>query len=91
MDEDEILQEQRARGQRALLEFLQTDLNLAFTMLQAVELASRPEHRHSALGHVGHALHTIRILQGRIEDPDWWNTIHDRAHELERALDSFGA
>jgi hypothetical protein len=91
MEDDDIIREQRARGQRALVEFLQTDLNLAFTMLQAVELASRPEHRYSALGYVGHALHTIRILQGRIEDSESWNTIHDRAHELERALDSLGA
>jgi hypothetical protein len=86
--ESKALGEQRAKSQKALLDFLQTDLDIAFTMLRMVELTSNPEHYHSALGEIRQTVHAIRNLQGRIENPELWKTIHNRANELERTLES---
>ena len=83
------LKRQRELAQRQLIDFLQADLDLAFTMLQTAEIASDPAHTRSALRHVSEALATIRQLLGRVEDPKAWKAIHEQANELEKELESF--
>jgi hypothetical protein len=83
------LKEKQAVAQKTLLDFLEADLDLCFTMLKTAELTSTPEHYHSALKHVGEGLLIIRRLSGRIEDPEAWKSVHERSDELERDLVSF--
>jgi hypothetical protein len=87
------LNEQHTRSQETLVAFLQTDLDLSFTMLTAAQLdvgrTSDQEHYHAALNNVRQAVLTIRSLEGRIEDSKLLKNIHDRADELERELNSF--
>jgi hypothetical protein len=80
--------EQHASTQEKLVDFLQADLELCFTMLHTSRLASDPVHRHSALEKVQQGLQVIRDLSGRIENPEWWKAVNTRADELERALES---
>ncbi len=83
------LKEQHALAQKTLVDFLQADLDLCFTMLRTAELASDPEHTRSAIERVRSGLQVIRNLSGRIENPQTWTTINSRADELERAVESF--
>jgi hypothetical protein len=87
------LNDQHAKSQQALVAFLQTDLDLSFTMLTAAQLdvgrTSDQEHYHAALNNVRRAVLTIRSLEGRIEDSKLLKNIHDRTDELERELKSF--
>jgi hypothetical protein len=84
------LESQHARSQKALIEFLQADLNVAFTILRTAELTSSAEHRTSALEKVRRVLQAVRTFQGRIEDPELWTIIHRRTDELAATLESFG-
>jgi hypothetical protein len=81
--------EQQASTQKKLVDFLQADLELCFTMLNTARLASDPVHRHAALERVQQGLQVIRNLSGRIENPESWKTVNTRADEVERALESF--
>ena len=83
--------ERHALSQKTLVEFLQADLDLCVTILTAAEATSDPEHYRSALRRAGEGLVMIRRLSGRIEDPQAWKVIHERADELEKALASFPA
>ena len=85
------LNEQHALAQKTLVDFLQADLDLCFTMLKTAELASHAEHTRAALEKVRLGLQVIRTLSGRIENPQTWTTVNSRADELERALESFRA
>ena len=89
MDES-VIEEQHARNQKALVELLQTDLDVAMAMLRTAELASSAEHRKSALEKVRRALQAVRTFQGKIEDPKLWTIIHRRTDELAATLESFG-
>jgi hypothetical protein len=81
--------QRHVKTQAALVEFLQSDLDLSFTMLKtaAIERASDPIHYQAALERARKALATIRILSGRVEDPASWQAIHDRTDRLERELE----
>jgi len=85
--ESRALNERHALSQKTLIDFLQADLDLCFTMLNTAHLASEPEHYHSALEKVRRGLWGIRSLGSRIEDPESWKTVYGRADELERALE----
>ncbi len=65
--------------QNSLREFIQIDLDLAFTFVDTARLARGLEHREQALGAAKKALETIRRLQRRIEDPEISNEINSRA------------
>ena len=80
--------QERALTQKALVDFLNADLDLCFTILNTARMASCPGHQHSALENVRAGLQVIRKLAGRIEDPESWKTINGRADELERAVTS---
>jgi hypothetical protein len=81
--------EEQALAQKTLIDFLQADLDLCFTMLKTARMASAPDHYHSALENARGGLQVIRKLAGRIEDPESWKTVNGRADELERVLESF--
>jgi hypothetical protein len=83
--------EQHIRTQAALVEFLEADLALAFTILRTAEIerTSDPNHYHAVLERARKALVTIRTLSGRIEDPASWQAIHDRTDMLEQELEVF--
>jgi hypothetical protein len=83
------LQVQRALTQKTLVDFLQADLDLCFTILDTAHLASELDHYHSALENAHRGLQVIRKLAGRVEDSETSKTVNGRADELERALESF--
>jgi hypothetical protein len=68
--------------------FVRTELELAFTMLQAAKLTSNREHYHSAIEKIRRALQSVRNFEARLKDPELSKTIHNLADELERALDT---
>ena len=79
--------ERHALDQKTLVDFLQADLDLCFTILNTAQLASEPEHHRSALEKVRRGLWEIRSLANRIEDPESSKAVYARADELERALE----
>jgi len=89
--EDPHLEPSKEASQALLLQFLRTDLDLAFTFLDTAEIESAhdPEHRDSALAKARAALQVVRKFQGRIQDRDRWSEINARADQLEAALDGF--
>ena len=70
------LNEQNALSQKPLLDFLQADLDLCFTMLRTAQIASDPEHTRSAVEKVRRGLQVIRTLAGRIENPQSWTAVN---------------
>jgi hypothetical protein len=82
----------KARSQKVLIEFLEAELDLAFTFLQTAEIEAGINTGHSkmALENSRTALTSIRQFQGRITDADRWEKVHRRASELEAALNAFG-
>jgi len=78
----------KARGQGTLIEFLHTDLDVAFTFLQTarIEAGSNADHCKAALDRAWTALASLRALQGHVEDPSERDKIHHRANELEGAI-----
>jgi hypothetical protein len=82
------LQSLTARSQRLLVQFLEVDLDLAFTFLQTAGLEAGVDiaHYHQAMGRAQTALDSIRHFQGRITDPDQSRRIRDRANQLEAAI-----
>lgn len=78
-----------AKCQVALIEFLSSDLDLAFATLKSIGSLYTPNLRQAIIGRVQLALNTIRSLEGRIEGPENWGAIHERADELEAALAAY--
>ena len=80
----------RERHQQSLVDFLQVDLDLAFTMVRTarVTCGSAPQRAHETIEKTRRALQGIRCMEGRIENPAQWKIIHDRADELEHALEA---
>jgi hypothetical protein len=78
-----------AQSQTKLIEFLQSDLDVAFAMLNAAELEDDQECYKSALERARVALDTIRGLEERIEDAGAFRDIRARAGELGATLNGF--
>jgi hypothetical protein len=70
-----------------LVAFLKTVTELSFAMLGTARLTSG--RSQSALEAVRQVLRVICSLEGRIEDPESRVAIHNRAIDLEFALDAF--
>src|SRR5258708_36775594 len=87
--ESRAINEDQALTQKTLVDFLQADLDLCFTILNTAHIASDPSHYRSALENARGGLQVIRKLAGRIENPESWKTVNGRADELERTLGSF--
>jgi hypothetical protein len=80
-----------ARSQKSLIEFLEVDLDLAFTFLQTavIEAGSDEEHCRSAFKKAQLALDSILRFQERIEDASQSKKIQGRTNELKLAIDAF--
>jgi hypothetical protein len=87
--ESRAVNEEQALTQKTLVDFLQADLDLCFTILKTAQIASDPDHYRSALESARGGLQVIRKLAGKIVDPESWKAVNRRADELERALQSF--
>jgi hypothetical protein len=79
--------------QGALIDFLNADLDLAFTWLRtaAIDVRVDPEGCEFALAIVRAALDANRRLEGRIDSDLAKEEIEARADELERAMGAIGA
>ncbi len=82
---------QWARAQGALIDFLNADLDLAFTWLRTADIDVNYDAKGTdlALSKVRAALNTIRRLSGRVESALAKSEIATRADELETALGRF--
>jgi hypothetical protein len=86
------LQQQIVRGHQALLDFLRTDLDLAFTILGTAKIeqdAGNPQHMTASINTARKALESIRSLAKRIQDPAALSEVEAGAAELEAALTQF--
>ena len=79
------------RAQGALIDFLNADLDLAFTWLRtaAIDVRDDPKGCELALAKVRAALGAIRGLEGRIDSDLARREIDARADELETAISTF--
>ena len=77
-----------AASQEATVAFLQTEIDIAFTMLDVAR--TQQQNRSAALEHARAAWSVVRQFEGRIQDPKAWRSIHARADELEAAINTFG-
>ena len=56
---------------------------------KALKMAS-PERAYSVVTRARRALRAVRMLEGRIAEPEDWKIIHSKVDELEKALEAFG-
>src|ERR1051326_6964075 len=81
----------RAKNQAVLAEFLSTEIELGFTLLQTakIEADSDRDHARSALTVAKEALSSLRRFENRIEDPTASADLQSRADQLESAIAAF--
>jgi hypothetical protein len=75
--------------QVALVDFLEQDLTLAFTLLKMLDPRFGPvgkEHAKAAISEAQAVLKAVRRLEPRIKDDEIRDRIQQRADELEAAL-----
>ena len=82
---------QWARAQGALIDFLNADLDLAFTWLRTAAIGVRddPKGCELALAKVRVALKAVRRLAGKVDHALARRAIDARADELETAISLF--
>ena len=78
----------KTRSQDVLIQFLNTDLDLAFTMLRTAQIEAQfdPEAFPDAMQRVQDALRTVRSFVGRVEERNVWSRILSRSDELEASI-----
>lgn len=76
----------RRRSQSALIDFLRTDLNLAFTLIDSAALAPDPVRVAGLLGKARDALQAIEHFVPRVDDPDASAELRAGAVSLSAAL-----
>ena len=81
------LERLREETQSGLLSFLKADLELAFTFLETAALS--PRLAVESVEKARRALEVVRHMEGRILDPKMWWEIHERADQLETAIQEF--
>jgi len=81
----------KASTQKALIQFLYTDLDLVFTFLgmAKAETGRDADHREVSFKNAQIALRSIQRLKNRIDDPGELQKISDRTNELEAAINAF--
>ena len=81
----------KARTQDNLIQYLNVDLDLAFTFLQTVriEIGFDAKHSNAVVEKARIALASIRKFQRHVEDQNASAKINDRASRLEAAIDGF--
>jgi hypothetical protein len=75
--------------QKALVAFLQVDLDLSSTLLETAELSISRAHVETSLARVRRTLNVVRRLGTRINDPVAQADIHHRVDGLELRLETF--
>src|SRR5713101_2105928 len=85
--ESNELKEKGDPAQQELVDFLQADLDLCFTMLKTSVITSDPVHHLTTSRHVSEGLRIIQKRLDRIEDPQAQKAIHKRTDELEKAVE----
>jgi|SRR3954447_24653456 len=79
------LKEFQAHTQAELIQFLNADLDLAFTMIQTalIEAQYDPAELPGLLQKIRDAVRTVRALTGRVLDQTVCAKIHSRTDQLE--------
>jgi len=79
------LKEFKAHNQAELIEFLNTDLDLAFTMIKTARIEAQydPLELPGLLQKIRDAVRTVRALTGRVQDQTVCAKIHSRTDQLE--------
>jgi hypothetical protein len=77
------------QAQKALVTFLQVDLDFSSTLLETAEISASRTHIETALERVRRALQTVRRLGTRVNDPVAQADIHNRLDGLEMRLETF--
>jgi hypothetical protein len=76
--------------QQALVDLLNADLEIAFAAIRSARAPSAPskgrQGQRGAIEQSRTVLENVRRLNGRVQDPVAWESIHARANELEAAL-----
>jgi hypothetical protein len=75
----------KTRTQETLIEFLDADLDLAFTFLEIAR--NETDHHEATIDKVRTALESIHRFQSRVEDPEARERIQNRAAKLEAELE----
>ena len=77
-----------AQSQTLLIEFLRSDVALAFTFLGIAQThkESDPARYRGEIHKAKAAVDTIRKFEGRIQDPNAWSDIHEHGNQLEAAI-----
>lgn len=86
---DRLWEQQLARSQALLLEFLSLDLDLAITYIDTARATTDLRQSRRFIGYAWSALETVRFLASRIEKPDARESIQGRVKEVEEALFAF--
>ena len=81
----------KARTQANLIQYLNIDLDLAFTFLETARIVAESNARHSksAVEKARTALASIRKFQRHVEDQNAAASINDQANRLEVAINAF--
>jgi hypothetical protein len=79
----------RAANQAALIRFLSTDIDIAFTFIESARNAGDLDHARDLIAKARLALESIRHWAGHIEDPLEWHKIHLSTNKLENAINAF--
>lgn len=74
------------RTQQGLVDFLRTDLDLCFTMLDTASITDDPDHFAAAITHVTRGIETIRDFLDRVQDRNTWQEINSRVNSLESRM-----
>jgi hypothetical protein len=74
--------------QSALIDFLNIDLDLAFTFLKTAKIEAQddPARSQALIIKARTALESIRHFTGQIQDRTVWQELHTRANALEAAI-----
>ena len=72
------------RTQKNLIDFLNIDLEIAFTMCAMAKATHDREHKMQLIGNIQTALKTIRHFERRLTDSDVRGAIHNKADRLEK-------
>jgi hypothetical protein len=89
---DNRLNELQAKAQAALIEFINNDLDLAFTMIETARIEAEfdPQEVAAVLEHIRQAWMTIRHFTSRVQDQSARAQINFRTDQLEAAVAEFG-
>lgn len=82
---------QREQAQRFLIDLINADLDLTFTLLRTADKdrGRDPKSRALALSKARSVLDAIRRLEGSVTHESAWRKIQGRADELEAGLTNF--